>query len=109
VPSSSAIRSATLRAAIRRGWVWPISPSRRPTPRPSSRQILGSWVVLPEPGLAGDDDDLVVADRGGDVVAADSSSSERVGEQPHAEVEQLARGAVRASAGRGIRSCGAPY
>ena len=45
VPSSSAIRAATLRAAIRRGWVWPISL----TPRPSSRQILGNWVDLPEP------------------------------------------------------------
>ena len=44
--SSSEIRSATVRAAMRRGWVWPISPR---TPRPSSRQILGSWVVLPEP------------------------------------------------------------
>ena len=46
MPSSSAIRSATVRAAIRRGWVCPIMPR---TPRPSSRQILGSWVVLPEP------------------------------------------------------------
>lgn len=44
--SSSATRSATVRAAIRRGWVWPIRPR---TPRPSSRQILGIWVVLPEP------------------------------------------------------------
>ena len=31
---------------MRRGWVWPIWPA---TPRPSSRQILGSWVVFPEP------------------------------------------------------------
>ena len=46
LPSSSAIRSATVRAASRRGWVWPICPV---TPRPSSRQILGIWVVLPEP------------------------------------------------------------
>ncbi len=44
--SSSAIRSATVRAAMRRGWVWPIAPR---TPRPSSRQIFGSWVVLPDP------------------------------------------------------------
>ena len=44
--SSSAIRSATVRAAIRRGWVCPIRPR---TPRPSSRAILGSCVVLPEP------------------------------------------------------------
>ena len=46
MPSSSAMRSATVRAAIRRGWVCPIWPR---TPRPSSRQIFGSWVVLPEP------------------------------------------------------------
>ncbi len=46
VPTSSAIRSATLRAAIRRGWVCPISPV---VPRPASRASLGSWVVLPEP------------------------------------------------------------
>ncbi len=30
----------------RRGWVWPMSPF---SPRPSSMQILGNWVVLPEP------------------------------------------------------------
>ena len=29
-----------------RGCVWAISPAQ---PRPSSRQIFGSWVVLPEP------------------------------------------------------------
>src|SRR5690606_11643427 len=45
-PSSSAIRRATDVAAIRRGWVWPIRPRR---PCPASAQILGSWVVLPEP------------------------------------------------------------
>ena len=45
-PSSSATRAATLRAAIRRGCVWPIVPA---TPRPRSRQILGSWVLLPDP------------------------------------------------------------
>ena len=44
--SSSATRVATALAANRRGWVWPIVPS---IPRPSSRQILGNWVVLPEP------------------------------------------------------------
>jgi hypothetical protein len=42
----SAMRSATVRAASRRGWVWPIRPF---SPRPSSRHILGIWVVLPEP------------------------------------------------------------
>ncbi len=40
------MRLATVRAASRRGWVCPIIPS---TPRPSSRQILGIWVVFPEP------------------------------------------------------------
>ena len=43
---SSAMRRATELAAIRRGWVWPMAPR---TPRPSSRQIFGSWVVLPDP------------------------------------------------------------
>ncbi|MNN85639.1 hypothetical protein D3C81_2029560 [compost metagenome] len=33
-------------AAIRRGCVWPIKPF---WPRPSSRQIFGNWVVLPDP------------------------------------------------------------
>ena len=46
VSSSSATRSATVRAAIRRGWVCPIMPR---TPRPSSMQIFGICVVLPEP------------------------------------------------------------
>ena len=47
VPSSAATRSAIVLAAIRRGWVWPIIfPS---TPRPSSRQSFGSWVLFPEP------------------------------------------------------------
>src|SRR5207302_6015800 len=44
--SSWATREAVARAAILRGWVCPMSP---PIPRPSSRQILGSCVVLPEP------------------------------------------------------------
>mmetsp|Transcript_43114 Transcript_43114/g.77491 ORF Transcript_43114/g.77491 Transcript_43114/m.77491 type:complete len:200 (-) Transcript_43114:796-1395(-) len=46
VPSSSAIRVETARAASLRGCVWPMSPAR---PRPISRQILGSCVVFPEP------------------------------------------------------------
>ena len=37
------MRSEMLRAAIRRGWVCPIFS------RPSSRQIFGSCVVLPDP------------------------------------------------------------
>src|SRR5215210_5655655 len=40
------MRSATVRAASRRGWVWAIVAR---TPRPSSRQSFGSCVVLPEP------------------------------------------------------------
>ena len=66
-PSSCAIRSATVRAASRRGWVWAIVPA---IPRPSSRQIFGSWVVLPLPVSPATIDDLVVADRGGDLVLA---------------------------------------
>ncbi len=46
LPNSWAMRVATARAAMRRGWVWPISPR---SPRPSARQIFGSCVVLPEP------------------------------------------------------------
>ena len=45
-PSSSAIRLATLRAASRLGWVWPIWPV---TPRPASIASFGNCVVLPEP------------------------------------------------------------
>jgi hypothetical protein len=49
-PASSAMRAATVRAAMRRGWVCPITPSMpRPSPRAASMQILGSWVVLPDP------------------------------------------------------------
>jgi len=46
VPSSSAMRAATERAAMRRGWVWPMRPL---LPRPISSSIFGSCVVLPEP------------------------------------------------------------
>ena len=41
--SSSAMRSAIERAAMRRGWVCAMRS------RPSSRQIFGSCVVLPDP------------------------------------------------------------
>ena len=47
--SSSAIRRATLEAAIRRGWVWPIRPPPFARPRPMASAIFGSWVVFPEP------------------------------------------------------------
>ena len=40
------MRAPTARAAMRRGCVWPMTPA---TPRPASRQIFGSCVVLPEP------------------------------------------------------------
>src|SRR6218665_1684530 len=43
------MRLATLLAAIRRGWVWPISLPVLARPRPRARAIFGSWVVLPEP------------------------------------------------------------
>ena len=45
-PISSAIRAARLRAAMRRGWVWPMRPK---IPRPRSRQSFGSWVDFPDP------------------------------------------------------------
>ncbi len=48
------MRLATMLAAMRRGWVWPISWPFWPgaafsLPRPSASAILGSCVVLPEP------------------------------------------------------------
>ena len=65
-PSSSAMRSATVRAAIRRGWVWPIAAAdAAPELEADLRQLRG----LARARLAGDDDDLVVADRGEQVVA----------------------------------------
>src|SRR6185503_15574959 len=45
-PSSSAMRAATERAAMRRGCVWPMRPT---SARPISSRILGSCVVLPDP------------------------------------------------------------
>ena len=60
------MRSAIVRAATRRGWVWPISPS---TPRPASRHSFGSCVLLPDPVSPATIDHLVVADRGDDLVA----------------------------------------
>src|SRR5262249_42876803 len=48
--SSSAMRAATERAAMRRGWVWPMrAPPFAIAPRPMSSSIFGSCVVLPEP------------------------------------------------------------
>ena len=55
-----------VRAAIRRGWVWPICPR---TPRPSSRQILGSCVVFPEPVSPATMTTWCVSQRLGEVVA----------------------------------------
>ena len=79
MPSSSAIRSATLRAAIRRGWVWPIS--FRPAPAAAELEAdLGQLGGLARAGLAGDDHDLVVADRLGDVVAARRETGSSGGE-----------------------------
>ncbi len=46
VPSSALMRFDSACAAMRRGCVWPIMPA---TPRPSSRQIFGSCVLLPLP------------------------------------------------------------
>jgi hypothetical protein len=50
------MRSATDRAAMRRGWVWPIRPEM---PRAQFEADLGDLGGLARPGLAGDDHDLV--------------------------------------------------
>jgi hypothetical protein len=62
-----AMRLAVDDAAMRRGWVWPIMPF---SPRPSSRQIFGSWVVLPEPVSPDTMMTWCFAQRLGDLVAA---------------------------------------
>ena len=61
------MRSATVRAAMRRGWVWPIWPREAPAELEADLGQLGG---LAGAGLAGHDDHLVVADRGGDVLAS---------------------------------------
>ncbi len=66
-PSSWAIRAATVRAAMRRGCVWPISPRVAATERDADlrqlRRLAGS-------GFAADDDHRVVANGGSDLVGA---------------------------------------
>ena len=59
VSSSSATRSATVRAAIRRGWVCPIMPRDAPAQLHADLRDLRG---LPGAGLTGDDHDLVVTD-----------------------------------------------
>ena len=56
------MRSAMVRAAIRRGWVWPIDVAAEF--EADLRQLGG----LARPGLAGDDHDLVVADGARDLL-----------------------------------------
>ena len=51
VPSSRAMRSATLRAATRRGWVWPIQPA---APRPASPEPLYREPAAPRRDPAGE-------------------------------------------------------
>ena len=53
------MRSAIVRAATRRGWVWPIRPDVAAARFDAQ---LGDLGALAGPGLAGDDHDLVVAD-----------------------------------------------
>ena len=53
------MRSATVRAAIRRGWVCPIMPADAAAQLEADLGQLGG---LARAGLAGDDHDLVVAD-----------------------------------------------
>ena len=64
-PARSA--SATARAAIRRGCVWPISPR---SPRPFRQADLGQLRRLARAGLAAHDHDLMLADRPRDVGGA---------------------------------------
>ena len=83
------MRSATVRAAIRRGWVWPMRPR---TPRPEFEADLGQLGRLARAGLARDDDDLVVAIAVADVV------------DPGGD-RQLRRGSVTAGPRPGGRRC----
>ncbi len=44
------MRLATELAAMRRGWLWPMSPlPPAPSPRPRDSAIFGNCVVLPDP------------------------------------------------------------
>ena len=66
-PSSSAMRSATVRAASRRGCVWPMRPF---SPQPELQAHLRNLGGLTGTGLAGDDGHLVGRDGGHQVLAA---------------------------------------
>ena len=75
LPSSSAMRAPTVRAARRRGWVWPIMPAHAAAQLQADLRDLRG---LPGARLPGDDHDLVVADRGRDLVAA-GADGQRLG------------------------------
>ena len=95
--SSSAMRSATVRAASRRGCVWPMAPR---TPRPELEADLGQLRRLARAGLAGDDHDLVLGDRSAQVLAAGADRQlGRIGDVGH-------RGAPRLDARLGGRDLG---
>ena len=64
VPSSAAIRLASARAAIRRGWVWPIMPC---VPRPGRQAQLGQLGGFAGARRPAHDDDRVAAEGGADV------------------------------------------
>ena len=53
------MRLATLEAAIRRGWVWPIRPPPCARPRPDRQRDLRQLGRLARAGLAADDDRLM--------------------------------------------------
>ena len=66
------MRLATLDAAMRRGWVWPISgPGRRRVELAAAHgeRDLGQLRGLARAGLAADDHHLVGRDRGHDLLA----------------------------------------
>ena len=79
--SSSAIRSATVRAASRRGCVWRDRAAHAAAELEAELRQLGR---LARAGLAGDDDDLVVADRLEQVLAARADRQlRRIGDRRH--------------------------
>jgi hypothetical protein len=70
------MRLATLDAAMRRGWVWPMRPPPLARPRPSASGDLGQLRGLAGAGSPADDHHLVLAQRLGDVLAPAETGSD---------------------------------
>ena len=93
-----------MRAATRRGWVCPISPS---IPRPASRHSLGSCVLLPDPVSPATITHLVVADRLHDLLAP-LRDRQRLGvRQPPVDVSMRGR-SMRGSVDGSTSTTGKP-